>query len=202
VAERHLGNRGAARLDDGRQQGLMLARIDLVMAAGEHGDGAALDRGAVGGLIDATRQTRDDDKTGLAEIARQLAGEFQAGAGGIARADDRDHRPHRYLQRAAQSEQGRRIVEHGEPRRIAGFIRRQQADAEPHACGKLSARILLAANPRRTISAAAPRQIGQPFQGGARVAEMKQQGIKGARPDIVGADQPQPVDPLGVGEGG
>ena len=48
VAERHLGNRSAARLDDGRQQGLMLARIDFVMAAGEHGDGAALDRGAVG----------------------------------------------------------------------------------------------------------------------------------------------------------
>jgi hypothetical protein len=44
--------------------------------------------------------------------------------------------------------------------------------------------MLLAANPCRAISAATPRQIGQPFQGGARVAEMMQQGIEGARPDI------------------
>jgi hypothetical protein len=29
---------------------------------------------------------------------------------------------------------------------------------------------------------------------------MIDQGAEGARPDIVGTDQPQPVDPLGVGQ--
>jgi hypothetical protein len=36
-------------------------------------------------LIDAPRQPRNDDKAGVAEIARQLAGEFQPGAGSVAR---------------------------------------------------------------------------------------------------------------------
>ena len=31
---------------------------------------------------------------------------------------------------------------------------------------------------------------------------MPEQGTEGARPDIVGADQPQPVEPLGIGEVG
>ena len=100
------------------------------------------------GLIDATRQARGDDKAGVAEIMRQLAGEFQAGAGSVAGADDRDHRPHQRLHRAAHAEQGRRIVERRQPRRITGFSGRDQIDAEPLACGKLSARILLAADAR------------------------------------------------------
>jgi hypothetical protein len=55
------------------------------------------------GLIDAAGEPRDDDEAGFAELAGQLSGEFQAGARGVARADDRDHRPH----------QGRDIAAHG-----------------------------------------------------------------------------------------
>ena len=66
--------------------------------------------------------------------------------------------------------------------------------------GKFGARIVLAADPSRPRRAAASRQIRQPLQRGARAAEMVDQRAKRARPDIVGADQPQPVDPLGVGE--
>ena len=98
--------------------------------------------------------------------------EFQPGAGGVARADDRDHRPHQHILRAAHAEQRRRIVKRGQPRRIAGFVRREQADAELLAGGELSARIVLAADPARTRRAAAPRQIRQPLQRGARAAEM------------------------------
>ena len=115
-------------------------------------------------LIDAARQPRHDDEAGLAEIACQGAGKFQPGAGGVARADDGDHRPHQHVQRAAHAEQGRRIVERGKPRRIAGFIRREQADAEPFAGGEFGARIFLAADPPRTIGAAAPREVRQPLQ--------------------------------------
>ena len=123
-------------------------------------------------LVDAARQPRDDDEAGLAEIARQRAGEFQPGAGGVARADDREHRPHQRIQCAAHAEQRRRIVQRGEPRRIAGFIRRQQADADLLAGREFGARILLAADPARTIGAAAPRQVGQPLQRDAGAAEM------------------------------
>ena len=126
MAERHFGNR-AALIEQGGEQILMLRRIDPVVAAGQHRDRAAFDRGAMRGLIDAARQARDDDEAGLAEIARQLAGEFQPGAGGVARADDRDHRPHQRVGRAAHAEQGRRIVERRQPRRIGGFARRDQA---------------------------------------------------------------------------
>ena len=145
-------------------------------------------------LIDAARQSRGDDKTGLAEIARQRACEFEAGAGGVARADDRDHRPHQHVQRAAHAEQRRRIVEYRKPRRITGFARRDQADAELLAGGEFGARIGLAADPARTRSAAAPRQIGQPLQCRARAAEMIDQRTERVRPDAVGTDQPQPVD--------
>src|SRR5258707_1589442 len=95
---------------------------------------------------------------------------------------------------------GRRIVEHGEPRRIPRFARCNQTDAELFAGRQLSSRILLAANPSRARRAAAPRQVGQPLQRCPRAAEMIDQRTKRARPDIVTADQPQPVDALLVGQ--
>ena len=80
--------------EHGGQQILMLGRIDPVVAAGQHRDRAAREAGAMRRLIDAARQPGDDDKAGFAKIARQLACKFQPGAGSVAGADDRDHRPH------------------------------------------------------------------------------------------------------------
>jgi hypothetical protein len=99
-----------------------------------------------------------------------------------------------------RTEQGRRIVEHRNPRRITGFARRDQADAEIFAGGEFGARIGLAINPPGPRSAAAARQIGQMRQCACRVAEMAEQGCKCARADIVGADQPETVEPFDVGE--
>jgi len=93
-------------------------------------------------------------KPALAEIARQLACEFQPGAGGVARADDRDHRPHRRIERAAHAEQRGRVVQRRQPRRIAGFIRRHQADADLLARSQFSPRALFAAD--------APRRVAPP----------------------------------------
>ncbi len=53
---------------------------------------------------------------------------------------------------------------------------------------------------RRAAAAAAPRQCRQRIKRGARAAEMIDQCAEGARPDILAADKPQPVDPLLVGE--
>jgi hypothetical protein len=153
----------------------MLRRINPVMAAGQHRHGAARNAGAVRRLIDAARQARGNDKAGLAKIARQRAGEFEPGARRIARADDGNDRPHQDILRAAHAEQGRRIVEGGEPRRITGFVGREEGDAKPLAGGKLHAGIFLAADPPRTRRPAAPRQIRQPLQRCFRAAEMSYQ---------------------------
>ena len=88
----------------------MLGRIDPVMTAGQHRHRAAVDAGAMRRLVDAARQSRGDDESGLTQIARQPPGEFQSGAGGVARADNGDHRPHQHLQRAAHAEQRRRVL--------------------------------------------------------------------------------------------
>src|SRR5258705_11307931 len=74
--------------------------------------------------------------------------------------DDGDDGSHQHIRWAAHAEQGRRIVEHGEPRRIPRFARCNQTDAELFAGRQLSSRILLAANPSRARRAAAPRQVG------------------------------------------
>ena len=158
MAERHFGNR-AALIEQGGEQVAMLRRIDPVVAAGQHGDRAASDRRAMRGLIDAARQPGDDDEAGIAEIARQLAGEFQSGAGGVARADDRDHRPRQHVRRPAHAEQRRRILERRQPRRIGGFARRDQRDADlfaaaisARACSSLQIRPEREAPPRRARS--------------------------------------------------
>lgn len=166
----------------------MLGRIDPVMTAGQHRQCAAGNAGAMRRRVDAAGEARGDDKTGLAEIARQGACEFQTGAGGIARADHGDDRPHQHVADAAHAEQRWRIVEGGEPRRITVFVRRDQMDAEFCARGQLGMRVVLAKNPTRPIGAAAPRQLGQPLQRQLRAAEMTDQGTEGARPRYYGAN--------------
>ena len=90
-------------------------------------------------------------------------------------------------------------VKCGEPRRIAGLARRDQADAKLAAACEFTAGVVLAADTARTRRAAAPGEIRQPLQRGTRAAEMTDQRMERTRPDMVAADQPQPVDPLGVG---
>src|SRR5579864_7935232 len=48
--------------------------------------------------------------------------------------------------------------------------------------------------------AATAGQLRQAIERGSRAAEMIDQRAKGARSNILGTDQPQPVDALGVGE--
>ena len=154
------------------------------------------------GLIDAARQPGYDDKAGIAEIARQLGGELQPGAGGIARADDRNHRPHQRLRRATYAKHRGRVIQRRQSRRVADFIGCEQADADVPGCSQFSHRILLAADATGTRGAAAPGQIGQLLQCRPRVAEMAEEGGEGSRADIVGTIQPQPVNPLRIGEMG
>ena len=58
----------------------MLRGIDPVMAAGQHRDRAASDAAAMRRLIDAAREARDDDKAGLAKLARQAGPQISSPA--------------------------------------------------------------------------------------------------------------------------
>ena len=100
----------------------------------------------------------------------------------------------------AHGEQRRRIVERRQPRRIAVLAGREPGDAELAARGELGLRLVHAADAPRSRRAAAARQIRQPLQRGTRRAEVIDQRTEGARPDIVGADQPQAVDPVSLGQ--
>ena len=53
---------------------------------------------------------------------------------------------------------------------------------------------------RATAGAAAARQAGQRGERGLRAAELVEQRPEGARPDILAANEPQPVEPLLVGQ--
>lgn len=188
VAERHFGDRRALVIEDRCEQIAVLGRIDAIMSAGEHRDRAACDAGAMRGLIDAAGEPRDDDEAGLSKLARELAGEFQARAGGIARADDGDHRTHQRCVLAAHGEQRRRIVDHRQPRRIALLAGREPGDAEFAARGKLGLGFVHTADAPRSRRTAPARQIRQPLQRGTCRAEMIDQRTEGARPRYYGAN--------------
>ena len=65
-----------------------------------------------------------------------------------------------------------------------------------------SAKVMVLTGDANLARAAAPGELGQAFERSARAAAMREQRTKGARPDILRADQPQPVDAVGFGDGG
>ena len=161
----------------------------------------SIDR-AMGGRVDAARQPRHRDETGLAEFARDLAGEFRAGRRSVARADDR--RPSacsRTSSIAAHRDQRRRIVDHPQARRIIRLAERDE-DARPSAARFRVRARLLATEQMRPGACAPPRRAsaGRALDRGARAAIMIDQRAKGARSDILAADETQPIEPLAVGE--
>lgn len=172
------------------------------MSAGQHRDCAGIERDAMRGLIDAACQTGGDRKAGIAEILRDGLRELQSRAGRVARADDADHRLGLDIQNAAYAEQGRGVVDQGEARRVAVLPWSEQGHADPPAVVDLALGLSLRADAARPGGAAALGQIGQAIERGACTAEMIDERAKCAWSDIVGTDQPQPVDALRVGQSG
>ena len=68
------------------------------------------------GAVDAAGQAGYDRHALLPEIMRQAAGEAAGGGAGVARADDRHHRPVEQAEIALGGEQRRRIVQLGQRR--------------------------------------------------------------------------------------
>ena len=117
--ERHFRN-GGTRTRNFFQQFDVFWRIDAVVTAGKHGDGAGGEAGAMGRCIDAACQTRHDGKTRAAEVARDAFGKFHTGGGSVARADYGNRGPHQRIEFAAHSDDWRRIRDHLQSRRIFG----------------------------------------------------------------------------------
>ena len=96
---------------------------------------------------------------------------------------------------AADRNQGRRVVDHLQPARIVRLAERDQRNPRFAASLDLTFSLFAGANLRRA-GAAAACQCRQRFKRRACSAEMVEQRTKGARADILTADESQPVQPL------
>ena len=174
----------------------MLGRIDALMAAGEHRDGAGCEAGAVGGGVDAARQAGDDAVAGFAQIARQALANLTPAAEALREPTMATSGRVRIAQLAAHGQKRRRIVDHLQARRIIGLAERDEGDAARLARPSIRRRRLRRADARRAGGAAAAGERRQRIERGARAAVIIDQIAEGARADIVAADQAQPVEPL------
>jgi hypothetical protein len=73
-------------------------------------------------------------------------------------------------------------------------------DAELLARIKFGMCLVLAAHTHLACRAAASRKLMESLQRRTSAAELLQQDAERARPDVIAADQPQAIDPLGVGQ--
>jgi hypothetical protein len=101
---------------------------------------------------------------------------------------------------AADGEKRRRIIDRRKPHGIGGFTERDISDAAARAGRKFALGIRPRRNTHKPRRAAATRELGQCVKRCARIAEPVKQHPEGARPDVVAADQTEPIDALLVGK--
>jgi hypothetical protein len=180
-AERHLAHRCAVFQDFVEKRG-MFGRVDAIVPAGEHGDGAAREARAMGGRIDPARQARDHHQPGFAEVVRKARGDFRARRRGIARTDHRDHRPRERGEIAAHGKQRGRIVDLGEPRRVGGLAQPDQTNAQRPRGRKLALGVGTRAD-SHTRGAAPARKLRQLRERRAGAAAVTKEALERAWPD-------------------
>jgi hypothetical protein len=100
---------------------------------------------------------------------------------------------------ARARKQRRRVIDHLQAFRILGLANGDKRNVELSCGVDLTLGRVARTNLRRQPTAA-PRQRGQGLKRGARPAEMIDEGAKRARPDILAADEAQPVEALLVGK--
>ena len=82
----------------------------------------------MGRRVDAAGEARDDVHAGLGQLSRQHPRRFEAGAGGAPRSHDGDRRALGERE-AAREEDGRRVVDLAEERRVARIGQEKDARA-------------------------------------------------------------------------
>src|SRR5262249_47466097 len=119
---------------------------------------------------------------------------------GVARPDHRYHRPRQRGGIATHGKQRRRVVDFGEPRRIGGLVQRDKLHPERAGGGKLA--LGLGTRTDSHVAAAAAREIGQLRERRGGAAAVAKEAAETARPDVLAADEPQPVNALVISERG
>ena len=171
------------------------------MAAGEHGDGAGLERGDMGALVDPAREAGDDDIARLAEAAREPVGESKAGGRSVARADDGDRTAAARLPRGRATRAAAARRRYAAARADIPARKGDEADAEPASESSISrsisstpaTRIGRPAPPRRARSGSAASAAAAPPQRSSSARKVR-------GPTFSLADQPQPIETLVVAE--
>jgi hypothetical protein len=85
-------------------------------------------------------------------------------------------------------------------RRIVGLAERDEAGADARGGRDLLLGVLAGADAQRPSRAAAARQLRQRRERRTGAAAVIDEGTEGARPDILAADEAQPVEPLAVAQ--
>ncbi len=94
----------------------------------------------------------------------------------------------------------RRVIDHCQPVWIIVFAERDENGAEFLRGGDLLFRLGARADVRRAAAAAAAGKPRQRLKRRSRAAEMIDQCAERPRPDILAANEPQPVEPLLIGQ--
>ncbi len=188
-AERHLADEAAA-LADLALQLVVLGRIDIVEAAGEHRDGAGVDRRLMRHAVDAARQARGDDEAGAADLVRELACQLGAGRRALPRADDGDGR----AAAAGRCRPWRRAAAAAlRARPAAPDTAASPTNSELGAVAlralELGLRFIARANADAAPVAAALRQLRECGERCRGAAVVLQQLAKGDGTDVLGADR-------------
>ena len=95
---------------------------------------------------------------------------------------------------------GRRVIDHAKPRRIIRFAQRDQGGILAARLGKLALGVFQRIDFSRPFGATAPGESRKRLERRARSAKMIDERAKGARTDILAANEAQPVEPLLVGQ--
>ena len=175
----------------------MLRRIDVVEAAGEHGDGAAVERRLVRGRVDAAGEPEAMTKPAPPMPAANMRASFWPAAEPLRAPTMASDRPRQVGDVALDVEQRRRRLEGGKRGRVAGLDGEQRARADPVARPRARPRPSARGQMRIACAPAAPRQLGQRRQRLLGAAEVIDELAEGDGADIVAADQPQARQPLG-----
>lgn len=150
--------------------------------------------------VDAARQTGDDCVAVAAKVRRQHARHLDAGQRCIARADDGDPRQSEDGGIAFDRQQRRRMVHVAQERRIVRFTDADKACASLSGCLQFGLGFGNRRDAGNTVGAARNHQFRQHFQRYLGRTEAVDQVAKRGGADILGADQPQPAEPLPVAE--
>lgn len=199
-AHGHLGDQGATLVQDGFGQRDVLGRIEFVEPAGQHGHGSGAKTGGMRRGVDAARQAGDDRIALGAEVAGQHPSEFLTGGGGVARADDADGELPGEVFATDHGEQGRGMRDVAQQRRIGGFARSDEACPAFLYGGEFVFDFVDRGDARGRQRAAAADEAMELLKRGFGRAVAIEKLAESVRPDVFGADQPQPGGALRTGE--